>query len=99
MSGAPIGPGDIVECVDARPRHVGDSPTGLSLAAVYTVTKASLVPEGWADAGEPLLEIREVFARGGCGFYADRFRPLKRRDEAFLASLLSDVPTDIPVEA
>lgn len=90
---APIGPGDIVECI---------SSTRLTVGALYCVQ--DVLPEGGVctchgEAPFGLLLRGTPPGQGEDGWCGLNFRPVKRRDEAFLASLLSDVPTDIPVEA
>lgn len=82
-----IGVGDIVECVDAGQRN--EHPTlEICTGAVYTVKSVFTVPECYRDRGSTGVALREVEpAFGAMGYHADRFRPLKRRDEAFLQSL------------
>jgi hypothetical protein len=98
-----FGPGDIVECVDARPlqapgRHFGKA-SGLSLGGLYTVR--AFYPQGsphkmiGAIWGADFVDLHEVRHPDPMwAFAAARFKLLKRRDPEFLATLMGE-----PVEA
>lgn len=91
---APIGPGDWVECVDASFRY--SDPDGdlalLRVGAVYQVEAVRIGP-GLLLCGVPMVQRQR-------GYWADRFRPIYRRDATLITRLLEKLPADQePVEA
>jgi hypothetical protein len=88
-----IGKGDIVECIRSKRLTIG------ALFCVADVVPMSLACDCHGLTPFGLVLRGAPHDRGDVGWCGLNFRPVKRRDEAFLASLLSDVPTDLPVEA
>jgi len=97
MSG-PFAPGDVVVCVDARPRF--NRPCELEENRFYRVEKICVGRNGFLDAGMLglLVEGARSFANQG-SFAADRFRHLPKADEAFTEAMRAIKPVRKTVQA
>lgn len=97
MTGA-MGPGDLVECVNATPSPgwMGP-PSRLVVGTFYTVEAVGVIPEGYVEVGEPWVRIIGHMPTSGCfGYHALRFRPISRRGsfEAFLTEIKTPLPDE-----
>lgn len=95
---APIGPDDYVECVDASLGWVTGA-SGLVHGRIYRIEKV-LREHKHGVTGCPTCG---VVLRDGPNpdvpWDISRFKPIYRPDASLISRLLSDVPTDVPVEA
>jgi hypothetical protein len=90
---APIGPGDWVECVDARQRPEAPlPPLGLTVGKLYLVEG---VGEWGGFLGVVLRDVRSWHPSGG--YRADHFRPIYR-PKADLIEQLKAPPKTAPVK-
>jgi hypothetical protein len=94
---APIGPGDLVLCIDASVRGHGPWEPGAKIVegAIYTVVEVFIGPVG-EDAFE-LSEARrgpeaQKFWGARCGYAADRFVPIRKPKSDFIQSLKQPAP-------
>lgn len=94
----PIGPGDYAECVDSSPGWATGA-TGLVHGRIYRI-KDVLREHTHAITGCPTAG---VILHDGPNPHnpwdISRFKPIYRPKTSLIQSLLSDVPTDTPVEA
>ncbi len=93
----PFGVGDKVICVDAAIRHpeLGLT-TGLTKGAVYTIKALVPVPLQPDAISVELVEVDH--GPFTWGFYADRFRPVKKTSIDVFLKILQDVPKTVTVE-
>lgn len=95
-----IGPGDWVECVNARPSHWYGYDCGLVVGAVYQVRAiipAAISPFGDTGLGLHLHEIvRPLDVDWGTepAFCATRFRPVYRPKSELIQGLLQPILED-----
>ena len=96
----PIGPGDAVGCVAGAARRAFSNDQ-LVEGKVYVVRKLATISDcRFCGAGiEDGLIVDTDVEDDVDGWCAARFRPLKRRDEAFLQSLLQPLPAEPVTEA
>jgi hypothetical protein len=94
---APIGPGDYVECVNAGSKWPG-FPCFLILGAIYTVERIVLPGPDTVDDTVFLVGVKNpndgrITPRGDrvAGFALSRFRPIYRRSDTILKSVLEPV--------
>lgn len=93
-----IGPGDFVECVDARPND-WDGVSRLTLRAIYRVAevkRTTLDPHGNIRGGVRLHGVVSGYDERGRERFFDvnRFRPIYRPKSDFITSLMREAPAE-----
>jgi len=88
-----IGPGDFVECVDARPCAFSGKSL-LVAGAIYQVydLDVGVSPDGELGLALSLVEISDCDLAGRFVFCATRFRPIYRPKSEIIESLKAPAP-------
>jgi hypothetical protein len=89
--------GDIVECVDDRPRRP-ESQVMPVLGGLYTISGVRPVEDGHSvrlKELQPTCHLGGPCACGACGWDAGRFRKIHRPRAGFIAELLAKAPETV----